>query len=121
MMIQVPSHDVLSAPGSIAELRLNGKRVGTVEVRGSSDSWSWGYFTPEPAFEEFAPLFGIWSLLMHADDESRRLSRAASEELHEAEMAIDKLRGELFWPDRQKLTRAGQLNIDDKLVEWKQA
>jgi hypothetical protein len=105
-MTQVPSQDILSSPGSIAELRLNGKRVGTVEARGSSDSWSWGYFQPEP-------------LLMHADDESRRLSRAASEELHEAEMAIDKLRGELFWPDRQKLTRARQINIDDKLVEWK--
>jgi hypothetical protein len=105
--------------GSLAELRLNGKRVGTVLVRGCSDSWSWGYFEAEPSFAEFAPLFGIWSLLMHAEDETQRFSRAASEELRQAEMAIDSLRGELYWPDEQKLTRASQINIDDKLMEWK--
>ena len=114
-----PKHETPFVEGSVAELRLNGKRVGTVEVRGSSDSWSWGYFHAEPAFVEFAPLFGIWSLLMHADDESRRLSRAAADELRQAEIKIDSLHGELFWPEQQRLTPAWQINIDDKLVEWK--
>ena len=107
------------ADGSVAELRLNGKRVGTVEVRGTSDSWSWGYFQAEPAFAEFAPMFGIWSLIMHAEDETDRLSRAAADELREAELAIDRIRGELFWPDSQRLVRAWEINIDDTLVEWK--
>jgi hypothetical protein len=119
MAMVVPKHETSISQGSLAELRLNGKRVGTVSIRGTSDSWSWGYFAPEPAFAEFAPLFGIWSLIMHADDETRRLSRAASDELRQAEVQIDSLRGELFWPDQQKITRAWQINIDDKLVEWK--
>ena len=113
--------DPLSAPaqGSLAELRLNGKRVGRVWVRGTSDSWSWGYFEPEESFAEFAPLFGTWSLLMHAEDDSRRQSRAASEELREIEVAIDGLRSELYWPQQQRTTRAWQINIDERLVEWK--
>jgi hypothetical protein len=114
-----PKGKIEVAQGSVAELRLNGKRVGTVEVRGTSDSWSWGYFSPEPAFAEFAPLFGIWSLIMHADDENHRLSRAASDELRQAEIAIDLLRGELHWPNDQRTMRAWQINIDDNLVEWK--
>jgi hypothetical protein len=114
-----PKPETSFAQGSLAELRLNGKRVGTVRVSGTSDSWSWGYFDPEPAFTEFAPLFGIWSLIMHADDEYRRFSRAASDELRQAELELDSLRSELFWPANQKVTRAWQINIDDKLVEWK--
>ena len=118
-MTQAPTKNDHFVPGAVAELRLNGTRVGTIELRGSSDSWSWGYFHAEPAFAKFAPRFGIWSLIMHADDESRRFSRAASDELRQAEIDIDSLRGELFWPEQQRLTRAWQINIDDTLVEWK--
>ena len=114
-----PKRETQFVEGSLAELRLNGKRVGTVQLRGSSNSWSWGYFRAEPAFAEFAPLFGVWSLLMHADEESRRLSRAAADELREAEVRIDTLRGELFWPEQQRVTPAWQVNIDGELVEWK--
>jgi hypothetical protein len=77
-----------------------------------------GYFDPQPASAQFAPLFGMSSFLMHADSETQRFSRAASEESWEAEMAIDNLRGELYWPDQQKVTRASRINFDDKLMKW---
>jgi len=119
-MIPAQPQDVPFVAGALAELRLNGKRVGTVEVRGTSDSWSWGYFQPEPAFEEFAPLFGIWSLLMHADEESRRLSRAASEELRVAECEIDAIRASLLLETSEDLRHLRQINIDGSLIEWKE-
>ena len=105
--------------GSQAALFLNDKRVGTVTVRGESDSWTWGDFVAEAAFAEFAPLFGIWSLVMHADEDGGGLSRAASDELREAEIAIDGLRGKFHWLDNDRWTDVGQINIDDTLIEWK--
>ncbi len=117
MLVPKPQSSI--AIGASGELRLNGKRVGTVRVSGSSASWSWGYFDAEPPFTEFAPLFGMWSLLMHVDGSDARLSRAASEELREAELKIDALKGEFYWPADQKTTRAWQVNIDGNLVEWK--
>ena len=107
--------------GSKANLLINGKPVGVVVVQGLDDSWAHGSFTPEPAtFAEFAPLFGRWSLLMHADDGDARLSPAASEELREAEYALDALKAELVFHETNEKRRCAQINIDGGLVEWKE-
>src|SRR4051794_24137394 len=79
-----------------ARLFLNDLDVGTVYVSGWDDSWGFGKFEPSDAFAAFAPHFGRWSLLMHADDGDERLSRAASDELREAEVAIDRIHAKLF-------------------------
>ena len=76
-------------------------------------------FQPLPAFAEFAPVFGRWSLLMHADDDSAKLSEAASEELRQTEYAIDALDAKLYWPERREWTELTQVNIDGDLIEWK--
>ena len=117
MLINKPSQSM--TVGSQGALYVNGKRVGMVHVHRSSDSWSWGEFAAEPDFAEFAPLFGLWSLVMHADQDNIRLSRAASDELRQAEAAIDALRCRMHWPDRDEWTDIYELNVDDKLIEWK--
>src|SRR3954454_20310930 len=91
-------HQPTATAGDKAILHMNDKRVGVVIVAGSSDSWAWGEFTAEEAFAEFAPLFGIWSLVMHADEGSKHLRRAASDELRQAEAALDMLHCQLHWP-----------------------
>jgi hypothetical protein len=102
-----------------AELVLDGMVVGTVHVHGSDASWSWGEFEPLAAFSRFAPLFGLWSLMIHADDDRDRQSDAASDELRQAEKEIDLLRAELRWTARNERVSLEQLNIDGKLIEWK--
>jgi len=104
-----------------AELYLNDTPVGAVTLRGSDNSWGYGTFHPNDAFAAFAPLFGRWSLLIHADDQTDRLSPAASEELRRAEFAIDGIHAKLLWPDRREWIAITQLNIDGDLIEWKQA
>lgn len=99
-------------------LYINDKHVGDVVVKSRADSWGFGDFTPNAAFAEFAAIFGQWSLLMHADDDTPKLSAAASEELRAAEMAMDALKALLVLEDGEKLA-VGQLNIDGPLVEWK--
>jgi hypothetical protein len=101
-----------------ARLFINGKDVGTVLIKSLADSWGFGEFTPDPSFAEFAPIFGKWSLLMHADDGEKRLSEVASDELRAAEFAIDQLRAKLLLENGQWVDVA-QLNIDGPLVEWK--
>jgi hypothetical protein len=103
---------------SSAILHLNGTPVGAVRIKGSADSWSFGRFTPTSAFSKFAPLFGRWSLLMHADL-GEQLSVAASEELRQVEYEIDALRAKLFFPEQNEWKRLAQLNIDGQLIEWK--
>ncbi len=100
-------------------LYLNDKVVGTVKVRGCEASWHYGDFEPGEEFKEFATVFGRWSLLMHADDGSR-LSQAASEELREAEYDMDRLRAQVYFPDREEWRKVAQLNIDGGLIEWKE-
>jgi hypothetical protein len=109
----------MSSLTSQAHLILDGNAVGLVTYRGSSDSWSYGDFEPAPEFSRFAPLFGSWSLLIHAEDDETSQSPAASEELREAEVAIDALRAELRWVDKAESTRLSQVNIDGRLIEWK--
>ena len=87
-------------------------------LKSLADSWGFGDFTPNPAFAEFAAIFGNWSLLMHADDGDRQ-SEAASEELRAAEYAIDSLHAKLFLEQNNEWMDIGQLNIDGPLIEWK--
>jgi hypothetical protein len=102
-----------------AELYINDRRVGAVEVQRTEGSWSHGTFRPNEAFGPFAPLFGRWSLLMHADGEYERLSRAAGEELREVECEIDRLHAKLRFAESGRTVRCAQLNIDGVLIEWK--
>lgn len=104
-----------------ARLFINGKDVGVVTLKSLADSWGFGDFAPNAAFAEFAPLFGNWSLLMHADDDESKLSPAASDELRAAEFAIDSLRAKLHVSDKQEWIDISQLNIDGPLIEWKLA
>jgi hypothetical protein len=101
-----------------ALLYLNGKPVGFVQTEASADAWGWGHFTPAEEFSSFAPLFGVWALLLHEDDDSTRLSREAREELRHAETAIDRLTAELLWVDSNEFTPIRQLTIDGTLIEW---
>lgn len=102
-----------------ARLFINGTDVGRVILKSLADSWGFGEFTPNDAFEQYAAIFGNWSLLMHAEDDAQTLSGAASEELRAAEYAIDALRARLFVPDRDEWVELSQLNIDGNLIDWK--
>jgi hypothetical protein len=106
-----------------ARLFLNDRDVGRVKITGWDGSWGFGEFTPAEGFARFAPCFGAWSLLMHADagrDGTRRLSREAAEELREAECRIDRIHAKLFLAGLQEWRTISQLNIDGPLIEWKE-
>lgn len=90
-------------------------------MRRQQGSWCFGEFTPTDEFSPFAPLFGRWSLLIHADGADERLSSAASEELRETERALDQLRAKLFLAEGNKWYPLAQVNIDGSLIEWKEA
>ena len=102
-----------------ATLFINGKQVGAVLVKSLADSWGFGEFSPNPAFAEFASLFGNWSLLMHADDGEKKLSEAASDELRRIEYELDSLHAKLFLDGVSEWLDLTQLNIDGPLIEWK--
>ena len=104
-----------------AKLFINDEPVGDVIVQGTEDSWSHGRFHANDAFARFAPLFGRWSLLMHADGTYEPLSEAASDELREMEIEIDRLRAKLHFADIDRWVNCSQLNIDGPLIEWKSA
>ena len=108
-----------------ARLYLNDTDVGTVRVKGWDGSWGFGEFSPEEAFARYAPFFGTWSLLMHADQNeddaaSGRLSRPASQELRRIENEIDRIHARLFLVGTQEWRKVSQLNIDGSLIEWKE-
>jgi len=111
---------MVSKMAANARLFINGKDVGEVLIKSLADSWGFGEFTPNASFAEFAPTFGKWSLLMHADDGEKRLSEVASDELRAAEFAIDQLRAKLQLHNGQWV-EVVQLNIDGPLIEWKVA
>lgn len=102
-----------------AELYLNGKLVGRVTIRGGDHSWSFGEFTPNEAFAEFATLFGLWSLLMHADEDADRLTSAASDELRAIEIQIDRIRAKMRIEETGEWRPINQINIDGELIDWK--
>jgi hypothetical protein len=101
------------------ELYLDGTVVGCVTLKGEDGSWHFGDFEPNAAFEAFAPLFGRWALLMHTDEDSDRIPRAAADELREVEQAIDRLRARLLVVDTGEWKDLQQVNIDGALIDWK--
>jgi hypothetical protein len=101
-----------------AELILNGRSVGTVAAEAAADAWGFGYFTPNEAFSDFAPVFGVWAMLVHEEDDAGRASATALDELRRLEWAIDAIHAELYWTDTQDRTPINQLTIDGSLIEW---
>ena len=102
-----------------AHLYLNDRNVGNVKLRGFDSSWAYGDFEPSQDFAAFAPFFGQWSLLMHADDGERIMSPAAHEELRQTERAIDALRARLYMMEPPRWVEITQVNIDGPLIEVK--
>ena len=112
-------------PRLTARLYLNDTDVGAVRVKGWDDSWGFGEFSPGERFTRYAPWFGAWSLLMHADDDgddahSSRLSRPISIELRRIENEIDRIHARLFLVGPKEWRKISQLNIDGPLIEWKE-
>lgn len=103
-----------------AVLYLKGEAVGAVQIKGRDVSGGFGDFKPNGEFARHAPAFGLWSLLMHADDADQKLSRAASQELASAESALDAIQARLFFPGTAKWVQVAQLTIDGELLEWRE-
>ncbi|MGA2231220.1 MAG: hypothetical protein ABSH22_10010 [Tepidisphaeraceae bacterium] len=101
-----------------AQLFLNGEPVGHVDAEGFSDGWAFGKFKPSDGFSQFAPIFGVWAMLIHEDDDRDRASEEALDALRVAEASIDALKAELLWMDTQQRQRLRQLTIDGPLIEW---
>jgi hypothetical protein len=104
----------------LGRLFLNDREVGVVSVRGHDGSWGFGEFTPAPGFVEFAPVFGRWSLLMHADEVDEKLSEAASQELRDTEREMDAIRALLRLENPDESHSIRELNIDGPLIEWRE-
>ncbi len=105
-----------------AVLLLNGQEVGTVQTRGWDTSWGFGEFCPNDAFSSYAPLYGMWSLLMHAedDDATGRLSRDTIEELAKAEALLASVKAQLVFIENQLRVDVAELTIDGDQLEWKE-
>ena len=102
-----------------AKLYINDDYVGDVAVQGTEDSWSHGNFRPQPQFTKYAPLFGRWSLMMHADGPNEPISQPARDELRSIEFKIDRLAARLHFIESDTWVPCSQLNIDGRLIEWK--
>jgi hypothetical protein len=105
--------------GIKAHLYLDGQNVGTIAVKRNEYGWGFGDFFPNGKFSAFAPVYGRWSLLMHADAEEELLSAATSEELRETEQAMGLVKASLFVPSTGLWHSLGQINIDGTMIEWK--
>jgi hypothetical protein len=103
-----------------AILLLNGREVGVVHAKGWSTSWGFGDFVPNEAFSDFAPIFGMWSLLMHAEDDRDQLSRDTIEELAKAEAVLDSIKAQLEFADEARRVDVATLTIDGNQLEWKE-
>lgn len=106
--------------GAKARLYLDGKDVGAVTTSRWENSWGFGQFQPADGFVEYAPYYGQWSLLMHADEGGQPLSREAAGELRAIEAKLDSIRARLHYPDENQWVDLTQVNIDGGLVEWKE-
>lgn len=89
-------------------------------VKGFNASWGYGDFLPDPSFSEFAPVFGQWSLLMHAQSDHERPDSATAEELRQIERLLDSIRARLFFPKTNESIAVPQLAISNELLEWKE-
>jgi hypothetical protein len=105
----------------IAQLHLNDKPVGEITVRRWEGAWGFGEFVRSDGFAEFAPLYGRWSLLMHADDDAERLSPDAADELRAVEQAQYRVHAKIFLPATKEWRDILIINIDGSSIEWKEA
>ena len=103
------------------QLYIDELHVGTIRPGRHENSWNFGDFEPLICFSKFAPMFGRWSLIMHADSDVEPLSEAAAEELREAEMEIDRHRFRVFSPEQKQWTSLSEVNIDGSMIEWREA
>ena len=103
-----------------AILLLNGEAVGEVNTKSWDASWYFADFSPNDAFSQFAPIFGSWSLLMHAEGDADRLSRENAEELARAEALLDSIKAQLVFLEDQQRVNVAQLTIDQNQLEWKE-
>jgi len=103
-----------------AVLYLNGQAVGTVQAHGGDTSWGFGEFVPNDKFSAYAPFFGTWSVLMHAEDDFNRLSREAKEELAKAEEMLDSIKAKLLFTKDNEHVHVAQLTIEGDRLEWKE-
>jgi hypothetical protein len=109
----------MSCDETHAELYLNDQHVGNVLIKCEDNSWHFGEFEPNRSFAPFALLFGRWSLLMHADEDSDRLTNAASDELRQTEIEIDRVHAKLRFAGSGEWREIKQVNIDGELIDWK--
>ena len=122
MSVEAIQHRTHSSNGDQARavLYLEGQDVGTIVVKGRDSSGGFGDFTPNAHFSTYAPAYGLWSLLMHADEDGSKLSPAASSELASAESALDAIKARLFFPAQTRWVEVAQLTIDGELLEWRE-
>ena len=113
-------HSRPNRDGRLARLFLNDTEVGMVSVRGHSDSWTFGEFAPSPYFAGFARVFAQWSLLMHAKGTDGRLNATVLEKLRASEYEMDAVRASLVLERPEERHQLRQLNIDGRLIEWKE-
>jgi hypothetical protein len=103
-----------------ATLLLNGEPVGIVHTKAWDASWYFADFAPNDAFSRYAPLYGTWALLMHAEGDDIRLSRENAEELARAEAMLDSIKAQLIFLDDEHPVNVAQLTIDQDKLEWKE-
>ena len=101
-------------------LYIDEQHVGIIRPGRNENSWNFGEFEPLKCFSKFAPMFGRWSLLMHADSDIEPLSSAAADELREAEREIDGHQFRLFSPVRKQWIALVEVNIDGNMIEWRE-
>jgi hypothetical protein len=104
----------------VAVLFLNDQEVGTVKASGGDTSWGFGQFSPNDSFSFYAPLFGTWSVMMHAEDDSDHMSRIAARSVAKHEELLAALKARLFFPQDQQHIRIAELTIDGDQLEWKE-
>jgi hypothetical protein len=92
-----------------------------VHAKGWTTSWGFGDFIPNEAFSDFAPIYGTWSLLMHAEDDRDRLSRETVEELSKAEAILDSIKAQLVFVDDEQTIDVATVTIDGNQLEWKES
>ena len=101
-------------------LYLNGQPVGKIAVHGWDGSWGFGEFTPDPPFDQFAPLYDEWARLMHSPSIARRLTDDVADQLRRVENALYAIEARIYIEELQAWRKADILTIDGALIEWKE-
>ena len=111
---------ISEARRGLAGVYLDDIHVGDTQVTHWDGSWGFGSFEPNNNFSKFAPLFGLWLLLLHVDDDRASLSRDAARELSIAERLLDRLHVRLHFMADNLWVPVAQLMIDRGQLEWKE-